>query len=67
MDMNGYALEVLARQQIAELHAGAALYELARAAAPPRRSLRVVVGLALIRLGTWALGPAHRTLSPRTS
>jgi hypothetical protein len=67
MDMNHYSLELIARQQIAERHAGVALYELARAAAPPRRSLRVVVGLALIRLGTRALGPAHRTLSPRTS
>ena len=67
MDMNGYALEIIARQQIAERHAGAALYELARAAAPPRRPLRIAIGLALIRLGTWALGPARRTLSPRTS
>jgi len=67
MDMNGYALEIIARQQIAERHAGAARHEMVRAAAPPRRPLRIAIGLALIRLGTWALGPAHRTLSPRTS
>jgi len=63
MDMNLYALEVMARQQIAERHAGAALYELARAATTPRRPLRIAVGLALIRLGTWALGSTHRRLA----
>ena len=63
MDMNGYALEMMARQQIAERHAGAALHEMVRAAAPPRRSLRVALGLALIRLGTWTLGSTHRRLA----
>ena len=63
MDMNGYALEMMARQQIAERHAGAALHEMVRAAAPPRWSLRVALGLALIRLGTWTLGSTHRRLA----
>jgi len=63
MDMNGYALELMARQQIAERHAGAALHEMVRAAAPPRWSLRVALGLALIRLGTWTLGSTHRRLA----
>ena len=63
MDMNHYALELMARQQIAERHAGAARHEMIRAAAPPRRPLRVAIGLALIRLGTRALGPTHRRLA----
>ena len=63
MDMNGYALELMVRQQIAERHAGAASYEMARAATTPRRPLRIAVGLALIRLGTWTLGRTHRRLA----
>ncbi len=63
MDMNGYALELMARQQIAERHAGAALHEMVRAAAPRRRSLRVALGLALIRLGTWTLGRTQRRVA----
>ena len=63
MDMNLYALELMAHQQIAERHAGAALYELARAGTTPRRPLRIAVGLALIRLGTWTLGRTHRRLA----
>jgi hypothetical protein len=63
MDMNDYALELMARQQIAERHAGAARREMARPAAPARRPLRITIGLALIRLGTRALGPAHRGLA----
>jgi len=63
MDMNLYALELMAREQIAERQAGAASYEMARAATTPRRPLRIAVGLALIRLGTRALGPTHRRLA----
>ena len=63
MDMNGYALELMARQQIAERHAGAARHEMVRAAAPPPRPLRIAIGLALIRLGTRALGPTYRRLA----
>jgi hypothetical protein len=67
MDMNSYAIEVLARYQLEERHARAAQFHRARAAAGPRRPLRVALGLALIRVGTWALGPGHRTLAPRPS
>jgi hypothetical protein len=63
MDMNGYALELMTRQLIAERHAGAARHEMVRTAAPPRRPLRIAIGLALIRLGTRALGPTHRRLA----
>jgi hypothetical protein len=63
MDMNGYVLELMVRQQIAERHAGAARLEMLRSAAPPRRPLRIVIGLALIRLGTWTLGNTHRRLA----
>jgi hypothetical protein len=63
MDMNSYAIELIARQQIAERHAGAARHEMVRAATRPRRPLRIAIGLALIRLGTWALGPTHRRLA----
>jgi hypothetical protein len=63
MDMNGYALELIARQQIAERHASAARHEMVQAMAPPRRALRIAIGLALIRLGTRALGPTHRRLA----
>jgi hypothetical protein len=67
MDMNSYAIEVLARYQLQERHASAARFHRARAAAGPRRPLRVALGLALIRVGTWALGPGHRPLAPRPS
>ena len=67
MDMNSYAIEALARHQIEELYATAARLHQARAAAGPRRSLRVALGLALIRLGTRALGSGRRTLAPRAS
>lgn len=63
MDMNIYSLELMARQQIAERHASAARLEMLRAAAPPRRPLRIAIGLALIRLGNRALGPTHRRLA----
>lgn len=63
MDMNVYSLELMARQQIAERHADAARLEMLRAAAPPRRPLRIAIGLALIRLGNRALGPTHRRLA----
>ncbi len=67
MDMNSYAIEVLARYQLEERYASAAQFHRARAAAGPRRSLRIVLGQALIRVGTRALGPTHRPLTPRTS
>jgi hypothetical protein len=67
MDMNSYAIEVLARQQLEERYASAARFHEARAAAGPRRPLRVALGLALIRVGARALGSGRRTLAPRAS
>jgi len=51
MDMNEYALEVLARDRLAEMRARAAQSSRVRAASPAARSLRAVLGHAIIRLG----------------
>ena len=67
MDVNLYVLEALSRDRLAALRAGAAAHGLARGVVPPRRQLRVGVGLALIRLGTWALGRGHGPLARHTS
>ena len=67
MDLNLYALDVLSRDRLAALRADAEVHAHLRATARARRPLRVSVGLALIRVGTWALGPGHRCLAPRTS
>ena len=67
MDMNGYIVEQLVRVRLSEMRASAARADLARRAAPARPGVRVALGLALIRLGTWALGPGHRPLASRTS
>jgi|SoiMethySBSTD1v2_1073268.scaffolds.fasta_scaffold3441348_2 hypothetical protein len=64
MDLNLYALEVLSREHLAELRADAERQDRVRRvtrAAP----LRVVLGLALIRAGSWTLGSAHRSLALR--
>jgi hypothetical protein len=61
MDLNHYAVEVLARDRLAERRQAATRHTLVRTAARPRAVIRVVVGRALIRLGTRALG---RGLAP---
>jgi hypothetical protein len=66
MDLNSYVIEALSHDRLAELRAGAELHHRLRAAAPPDRPLRVRLGLALIRVGTWAVGP-DRALAPRAS
>ena len=48
MDMNEYELKAMAGERLAELRAEARV----RACAPTRQPLHVVLGLALIRLGT---------------
>ncbi len=63
MDLNAYVMETLSRYQLEELRAGAAVRSQLREAARPRKPLRVTVGLALIRVGTWALGPTRRPLA----
>jgi hypothetical protein len=67
MDMNPYVIEMVAHHQLAELRAGAELQSQLRAAAAPRRPLRVTLGLALIRAGTWTIGRALQSPAPRTS
>jgi hypothetical protein len=66
MDMNEYLIEKMVGERISEMHAAALRWHLP-AMWPPRRPLRVRLGLALIRLGHLALGAAHRPLAPRTS
>jgi hypothetical protein len=67
MDMNEYLIEQMVGLRLSELHAAAARADLARRAAPARSPVRVALGLALIRLGKWTLGPGHRRLASRTS
>ena len=57
----------MAGMRLAEMHAAAA--RRIWRARPHRRghTARVALGLALIRLGTWAIGPRHRPLASRTS
>lgn len=57
MDMNTYALEMLARDRLARARREAADHALAtRAARPPRASVRVRLGLLLIGAGRWLRG-----------
>ena len=51
MDMNEYALEVLARDRLAELRVTGERASWVRATAAAARPLRVAAGGALIRLG----------------
>lgn len=67
MDMNVYVMETLSRYQLGELRAGAERQSQLREALPTRQPLRVSVGMALIRVGTWALGHDRRTLASRPS
>ena len=53
MDMNGYALELIAHERLNDLRVAAATHALR---AGRRTSLRVVVGHALVRLGHRLLG-----------
>jgi hypothetical protein len=66
MDMNSYLVEKLVSTRLSEMRAAAARLDLARQASP-KRPLRVALGVALIRLGHWALGPGRRPLASRTS
>lgn len=67
MDLNLYTLEALAGQRLAELRSRAERHDRLRAAAAPRRPVRVRLGLALIRLGTRALAGRGHALAPRLS
>lgn len=65
MELNEYAIEILVRDRLAELRADAALRDRLHDDTSAGQPLRVVLGLALIRVGTWALGSAHRSLALR--
>ena len=51
MDVNAYTANLLAQSYLAELRASAQRHHLARAAARPRRPLRLALGHALVRIG----------------
>ena len=55
MDMNEYCLQMLTRERLRELRA-AAHAEAIRGLAHPRTPLRIVLGQALVRLGTRLAG-----------
>jgi hypothetical protein len=65
VDLNSYAVEMLARDQLAELRRAATRHHVIRTAMPPRRPIRLVVGMALIRLGTLAVGRGQRVVASR--
>jgi hypothetical protein len=58
MDLNLYALELLARDRLARARAEARIRALVitREAPVPRVGVRVRLGLALMRLGRWLRG-----------
>ena len=58
--MNVYVEEQLAWERVAEARAMAAREALVRALQPVSRPLRVVLGLALIRVGHWLAGRQPR-------
>jgi hypothetical protein len=57
--MNAHLFEQLARERLTEARAEAARLALVRALRPAR-PFRVVLGLALIRVGRWLAGRAAR-------
>ena len=59
--MNVHLEAYLAHEKLAEARARAATHLLVQAAKVGNPSLRVALGLALIRTGRWLAGPAPRT------
>lgn len=57
MDLQEYFADHLARERIAEFRAAADRERLSQEFREPRPPLRVSVGTALIRLGSWITGP----------
>jgi len=66
MDMNEYLVDRLVHIRMSEMHEAAARRSLV-SSARRRTGVRVTLGLALIRLGRWALGPARRPLASHSS
>ncbi len=56
MDFHEYVTRELIEERLAEYRAQAARERLLAAHRPPRRALRVAIGGALIRLGSWIVG-----------
>jgi hypothetical protein len=69
MDWPEYVTARLVEDRLAAYRANAARVRLSRAGRPPRRSPRVAVGLALIRLGSRMVGArlAGSLASPRAA
>lgn len=62
--MNDYVLGVLVKERMAEAHRLAARRALFRTPGPGRPLLRAWVGLSLIRIGHWLLGPPRGAPQP---
>jgi len=62
MDMNEYALEILARDRLAELRATSERMRRVPGRRPASRLLRFALGHALIRLGRRMQGARRRSL-----
>jgi hypothetical protein len=63
--MNAHLHEALVKERLDEARAMAAHLALLRALRPARPPVRVVVGLALIRVGRWLAGRAPRSAGAR--
>jgi len=62
MDWHEYVTGELIRSQLAERRAAAAIERMGRAHRAPRRSVRIVLGAALVRLGSRLAGPVPLTV-----
>lgn len=58
--MNTYFLELLVRERLAEARAAGMRAALLCSLRPPRRPVRAALGIALIRIGHWLVGQAHK-------
>lgn len=56
MDLHEYVMGQLINERLAEFRAQAARERLLAAHRPPRPPVRVAIGGALIRLGSWIVG-----------
>ncbi len=61
MDLNEYLAECLVKERLAEAWA-AARSALLRDL-PPRRPIRIALGLSLVRIGRWILGQTPENVS----
>lgn len=62
MDLNEYFAECLVKERLAEARAAAARSALLRDL-PPRRPIRIALGLGLVRIGRWILGRVPENVS----